>query len=260
MKKLPVLAAFAHALRSTVDNLNFAFHVGWPWMLVLLPIELAGNFYIWANSNEAAKVPRADVLLVSVVLGVVSLTAFSSIAVNWHRYILRDEIPQGTQRLRIDSTVRRYVGNILLISLILFACILPIAIVLAFLSYGLGNSTALAMPVTALAVAAMAASYRLGVKLPAIALERQDFTLKDAWAVTEGNFLRILGLTLLYACLVLAAALLAGAIGYGMGEATGKVALAVSIAMHLIVNWIVTILGVTMLTSLYGFFVEGREF
>jgi len=39
--------------------------------------------------------------------------------VNWHRYILLDEVPHGMERLRLDATVWRYVGNILLIALIL---------------------------------------------------------------------------------------------------------------------------------------------
>ena len=36
--------------------------------------------------------------------------------------------------------------------------------------------------------------------------------------------------------------------------------LAIAIAVQVIVNWISTILGVPLLTSLYGFFVEGRDF
>jgi hypothetical protein len=34
----------------------------------------------------------------------------------------------------------------------------------------------------------------------------------------------------------------------------------ITIALQLVINWIATIFGVTMLTSLYGFFVEKREF
>jgi hypothetical protein len=32
------------------------------------------------------------------------------------------------------------------------------------------------------------------------------------------------------------------------------------IAIQVMVNWVATIFGVTLLTSLYGYFVEGRDF
>jgi hypothetical protein len=38
------------------------------------------------------------------------------------------------------------------------------------------------------------------------------------------------------------------------------VGLSLAVAIQVMVNWVATILGVTLLTSLYGFFVEGREF
>lgn len=40
----------------------------------------------------------------------------------------------------------------------------------------------------------------------------------------------------------------------------GMLGLSVLLAIQVAVNWVATILGVTLLTSLYGFFVEGREF
>ena len=36
--------------------------------------------------------------------------------------------------------------------------------------------------------------------------------------------------------------------------------MAVLIALQLVVNWIIAIWGVTMLTSLYGYFAENRNF
>jgi hypothetical protein len=70
---------------------------------------------------------------------------------------------------------------------------------------------------------------------------------------------RLLGLLILFIlCMLL--------VGLGMLAVTfifnkfGTIGLSLSIAIQVMVNWVATILGVTMLTSLYGFFVEGREF
>mgnify|MGYP001579831918 FL=1 len=46
---------------------------------------------------------------------------------------------------------------------------------------------------------------------------------------------------------------------YVIGQ-LGTLGLSVLLAIQVAVNWVATILGVTLLTSLYGFFVEGREF
>jgi hypothetical protein len=45
MRKLPVFAALGHAFKSTTDNIGFAFHISWPWMLLLLPLNVAVNLY-----------------------------------------------------------------------------------------------------------------------------------------------------------------------------------------------------------------------
>lgn len=262
MKTLPVTAAFSHAMRSTLDNLGFAFHLSWPWMLALFPIEIVGNLYIWANDVGPPDVPNPKVIAATFIMGIASLIAFSSIAVSWHRYILRDDMPQGLGRLRLDATVWRYAGNVLLIVLLLSLCVVPAVFAFALVAVLFGdNALVIIVPASLLLLLAIIpSSYRLSVKLPAIALERWDYSLRNAWADTRGNFWQLLGLALLYFLLVLIAGLVAAGVGYGLGQLAGAIGQSVSIAIQLVVNWIVTILGVTMLTSLYGYFVEGREF
>ena len=46
MRKLPVFKALGHAIRSTTENMGFAFHISWPWMLLLLPFNAAVNLYL----------------------------------------------------------------------------------------------------------------------------------------------------------------------------------------------------------------------
>ncbi|MGH6819547.1 MAG: hypothetical protein ACREDU_01635 [Methylocella sp.] len=265
MKPLPVLAAFSHAVRSTTNNIGFAFHVSWPWILALLPLNIAGNIYILTNGITSAGSPSEEnpkVVAVTFLMAIASMIAFASIAVNWHRYILLDEIPRGMQRLRLDVTVWRYVGNIILIFLIMFACALPAGFTIAIAAIMMGESSLyIIVPAyAALVFAAISAAYRLSIKLPAVALERRDYGFRDAWTGTQGNFWRFLGLALLYLAVAMVVGLLALLWAGGLGALGGTAGLAIGIAVQLVVNWALTILGVTMLTSLYGFFVEGRDF
>src|SRR5439155_22363973 len=101
-----------------LSNSGLAFHVRWRWMLVLLPINVAGEFYNFAHASADPEKIDPGVAVASFVMLVAAGIAFASIAVSWHRYILLTEVPEGLARLRLDETVWRYVGNFILIFLI----------------------------------------------------------------------------------------------------------------------------------------------
>ena len=70
---------------------------------------------------------------------------------------------------------------------------------------------------------------------------------------------RLLGLLILFILCMLAVGLAMLAVTFIFSK-FGTIGLSVLVAIQVMVNWLATILGVTILTSLYGFFVEGREF
>jgi hypothetical protein len=266
MKKLPILAAIGHALRSTRNNLPFAWHVSWPWLAILFPLNLLIETYLPQFNPEAAD-PQAVARNAEASLGflfyaVVSMLAFSSIAVSWHRYILQDEVPQGLARLRLDDDVWRYFGNTLLIGLTVALAVLPVTIVLSLIStlLGLDSNGATALTVAATALVVIPLMYRLMVKLPAIAVGNTSINLSAALQVTRGNSLQLCvsGVIILVSALLVGLGL--GAV-YGLlaGDLGGPGHIVAALAQQ-IVSWVITIFSVTFLTSLYGFFVEGREF
>jgi len=260
MRKLPVLAAFQHIWRSTTNNLPFAFHISWPWILILVPLTFGSNL-LKLSSEDPMAAPTGYGAVSELVVGLFSIFAFASIAVAWHRYILKDEIPQGAARLRTDAVVWRYFGNTLKIFFVLLAVVVPIAIALGVLSWILGQlGTVISVPgVIALCLGCIAAFYRLSITLPAVALGDQDFTLSKAWAATAGNNWQIIGLGLLLFAVVLAIALAAALVGALIVAVPGIGVLAFTI-FQVLVTWAVTIVSVTTLTSLYGFFVQSRDF
>lgn len=261
MRYLPVIAAFGHVLRSTVHNLRFAWHVSWPWMVVILPVNVIASVY-GAVLDPAAEEPSGPALALTLIVGLLTMFAFSSIAVSWHRYILLDEVPRGMARLRADNAVWRYFGNTILILLIVMAVFIPVILVLSFLTWSLGTAGLLiGLPAYLGAlVFGIGAFYRLSVKLPAIALERRDFTMKDAWSATDGNVWQLFGLAALFFITVVSMALLLAGLAWLLALTGLSTAMLFVLALQIMFNWVVTIMGVTLLTSLYGYFVEKRDF
>ena len=86
MRKLPVFEAMGHAIRSTTDNIGFAFHISWPWILMVLPFNVATNLYLVLNGLEACGQPNPAMLgkffAVVTPLALASVVAYASIAVN----------------------------------------------------------------------------------------------------------------------------------------------------------------------------------
>ncbi len=272
MRQLPVFSALFHALKSTTDNLGFAFHISWPWIVLLLPINIITTLYMLFNGLQIAPGTNPDpalvakVFIVSTPLFIVSLISYSSIAVNWHRYVLLDEVPQGWARFRIDELTWRYIGNALLIALIVAGAFLLVSIVITLITAALvmllGQAIGIIFYtacVIALVTYGIIAFYRMGIKLPAVALGRNDYKMKNAWADSAGNEWRILGLVGLMVAMMLIAGLLLF-LSALIFTNFGVIGLSISIAIQVMVNWVATIFGVTLLTSLYGFFVENRDF
>jgi hypothetical protein len=187
--------------------------------------------------------------------------AFASIAVSWHRYILLDEMPQGLARLRADNTVWRYFGNTILIVLILFAALVPPMTVAGLMLSLMGNAGVIfALPIY---VAGFVWHFRL---LPH---ERQasggrggtaGFWPEGCTHCDARQHARLLGLAALFFLAVMGMALILGVIAWLLEKTGVDFALFLSLAIQIVFNWIVTIMGVTLLTSLYGFFAEQREF
>ena len=267
MRQLPILTTLNHSIESTFRNIRFAFHASWPWMLVLLPINIAGNIYLLGLGEfDPTKPINPKFMFVTLAMGVASALAFSSIAVNWHRYILLNDVPRGTERLRLDGLVARYFGNTLLIGLLV-----ALVATLFFLPIGLAGSLLFAASKSfaiffasvagiLMFLALIGLSIRWSLKLVSVAMGRQDFGIEDGRKASEGNHWRIVWLYVLVFLVLIIVGSVFGGVSYVLGSSESVVALSTLVAVQMAVNWISTIWNITLLTSLYGFFVEQRDF
>jgi hypothetical protein len=270
LRTLPVGPTIKHMVSSTLNNLAFAMRAQWPWMIIIVVLfAILGTYNpIPANLTQeqseaffrdnASQVASFFLLFAAVAL--VAMLGFSSVAVAWHRYVLLDEVPQGMNKLRVDGTVWRYFGNLVLISLMLIVAALPLSLLIIPL-YSASPAIGLFGAMVYSVVILLPILYRLSIKLPAVALGRQDFRMGDAWNISKGNWMPIvqvaLGVSLISWVVGLVMLLVSRALNTILG---GEIGYWADLMLQLGVNWVVTIMGITLLTSLYGYFVEKREF
>jgi len=261
-RQLPAAACIGHAIRSVRNNIIYAFRISWPWYAILIPISLGASYLIDnLTGGDPEKVFTAPVLAIYFILLPISLVALSSIAVNWHRYILLDEVPHGSEIFRLDDKTWRYLGNVVLISLVSAGIAIAATLILVLASAGGQASAVIA---TILFIVAMAfvvvLFFRLSIKLPAIALGRRDFHFSDSLAATKDNSLRLLLLAVLEFILVFAALAAMVLVLLAAGYISLMLGLVIGSILQVLFNWIFTIFSITLLTSLYGFFVENRDY
>ena len=128
MRKLSPLKAVSHALNSVWNYRAVALRIGMVWV----PVMLVGGPVSSTLPRRRPTAHRQEMTpqtLVQVVTGIISIIAVCSMAVSWHRFILRDEPAAG---LRLDGDVFRYAGNTILIMLAMLVPALIFVTVMVF--------------------------------------------------------------------------------------------------------------------------------
>lgn len=251
MRKLPIVTAITHALRSVITYRMAGLRIGGAWMIVLFVLNAAELLFIGSGADQTPSNAATAAELLSAAAG---LLAFSSIAVGWHRFILKDELPVAAAALRVDGLVFRYLGNSMLALLGGAVPLAAVAIAVALLPQ---------IAVLLLLPAALVAGVfimMLSLKLPAVALGRSDFTFGNAVKVAEGNHWQILGVFLLNAAIILIPGLLLTGLVLLLRQVGPGIATAIGLILSVPLNLFFTLFSVSVLTSLYGFFVEKRDF
>lgn len=246
MRKLSPLRAVSHALNSVWSYRMVAFRIGLVWVPVMLIAALVDQFAGVGDPVTGQSMPQ---VLVQVATAIVSVVAGSSMAVSWHRFILRDELPQG---LRLDATVMRYAA----ITVMLMAPML-VPMVIMVLSALQPSLLVVGLPLLLLFGGT---ATRLSIKLPAVALGQESFGFRDAWAVSEGNFWTCVGVFLLNGAILTGSVTALFLLGNLLAPAGEILALAVVLAAGMLMQLLYSIFNASVITSLYGFFVERRDF
>lgn len=206
-----------------------------------------------ATIGNTGVVPSIGLILLSVI---VSLVASLWIAVAWHRYVLEDENNGAILPAFHSDKLLSYFGVSLLIGVIIIIPTLLLIAVVSLLLFPMidvsgPNSLHLMSLILSLAlIPVLYAFNRLSAALPAVAVGK-DLSFKQAWAAT-GNFSgAIWHLSILE--MVAYAGLTA------VGGVVFPETLTSLMLQSLVFGWIGTMVGVSILTTIYGVAIEGRE-
>lgn len=190
------------------------------------------------------------------ILGVAIFSfCFLWIAVTWHRYILLNEVPTGLVPRFNGGAILAYFGRGLLVSIAVlltglvvgFAGVVCTGIATHLFPAGAGMLVMIVPGVLFFTVILLVA-YRLAPMLPAAAL-RADLPMAEAWRRTSGNWGSLLILALVSALFNVVLEIPQRFLLPNMAGAVWSV----------LTVWVETMVGVSILTTLYGHFVEGRE-
>lgn len=237
------LKLFAHSVKLIFTDFGMALRVGGVLLAVQAITGLAGLIFIGAQGIW---------LLPGFVFIVISTATFLWFAVAWHRYVLLDEVPSGLMPKFSGELVLSY-----FIAGIIVALIGMIVMAVMMVPIGLVPASRANTPVLLL-IGAVAGTigwlifFRIGLILPASAL-KQRLKVSEAWALTSGKSGSILALAIGWGLTIF----LLDLIGTGLaGPHTAN--LIASLTWTALSFWLQTIVGVSILTTLYGFYVEKR--
>ncbi len=245
-----------HAIRMVLNNLGAALRISALPMLVVLALTLAmgGPGEMLVDPDAAVPTGRMGGLFLATLL---QLAAALWIAVAWHRYILLEEAPEGFVPPFNGRAILSYFWAGVIFSAVLVLVAIPLVLIAGVIAGpmivaeggAVGGFAALVLfllvwlPVTFV-------SYRISPILPSAAIGER-LPLKEAWYATGTGGAAFIVLALASVLLVWILNLPAGLL------------IAVSVQLAFLwafaVQWAVTLGGASVLTTIYGHFVEKRE-
>lgn len=240
------LRIFMHSIWQIFGNFGAALRLSaLPYGLQIITLMLIMPMSMGMYSDEEVFPSTGRGAAFVLVIAVVVVTSLI-IAVNWHRFILNNEAPRLIPKLH-GSEMWRYLLRLALITIIIVAIMVPLVALLASLLAPIGSGL---MPVATM-TAALAASlviFRLSVSLPAIAIGEQ-MSLREGWDSLSGQWPMLLGVGLL--CV-------AGQFLLDLATVIFAFSPLLFIAAQVLVGWVTLMVGLSILTTLYGHYVQGR--
>jgi hypothetical protein len=249
------LGIFIHSIRLVFGQLPQAFRIS--GILFILPcLALLALNLVPVSALQAPSLSwQLWLIIIAFFLGTGFLCLW--IAVAWHRFVLRDDLPASLVPPLLPLRTIAYLGRVLQTALIGALIGFVAAFLTAFLALPFRGSGAIVLISFALNLCVFALcfmiSFRLAPLLPGAAIAR-PLNLGEAWTATRGangSFTVLAVVSLLASILIdLPIYLLVTLPGVGIFLALAWLAAA---------NWVRMMVGVSILTTIYGVYVEKRS-
>jgi hypothetical protein len=249
MRTLPAGPALVHSLKSVTSFWRIGLRIALPWMLVIAVLQTVK--LVQTPDMVQAEAPALDGF--NVVMLVLGLLATSSIAVSWHRFVLRDELPANPAFFRLDRLVWRYFGYLLAT---VFASVVVFTVITQFLAFLVPQVFNLIVG----AIFTLAFMQAAMIGLPAKALDVEGPNLFQSISLLKSNFGQIMMFAVLSIMIVLASlfvVILVATLAQQLFPARMNLIFPI---LALPLNIFTMLFSISAITSLYGFFVEQRDF
>ncbi len=238
---------FKHALNMIFNDFGTALRVSSP----LIAVSLFGVVLFIVKGSEYVTGGQGQfegVLL----LGLLSYIATLWVAVSWHRYCLLEEYPEKTIPDFNVSRILGYFGWGLLLGLILLGMVaLLFAVVYAAGGFIAGSLSLFGGVLLGVGlIFTIWVTQRLSLVLPASAVGK-PIRFDDSWRATRP-----------IATAILIVFPILGAFGFAIGLIVGFLGVFSALlgyALQAIVNWMIAMVSLSVLTTMYGLCVEKRE-
>jgi len=255
------ITIFSHSFRQVLGNLNMAIRISGGFWLLLICVIVAYMFVISLTNSGFLAVILGAGAVVFAVWGV------SLIAVVWHRYILKEELPSGFIPRREGLNIWPYFWSGIGIALIVGVAMLVLYFVASFFietdrifaAFDQRNASLALFDLGLLFSVSLFSSLiylRLALILPAVALG-ESFTLGDSWSETKGHNFAIIVIALLLTVLSSGVSMLFNVAMLALASSPFLL-FAISL-LNLAFQWFYFMLNISILSTLYGHIVQKRE-
>jgi hypothetical protein len=250
--KIVGINLFLHSVRLVLNDWRNALKItGILYLIYAVPsLLIAIMFPVPARPQDAMAAMSAAAPMTLIIL-VLSIVVFAWMAVAWHRYILLDEFPEGQLPPFDQRRMLSYIGFSLLIGLIaavaavIVGSIVGLLVVIIPFLWFIASIAAFA--------AALIVGYRLAPILAAKAVDK-PLTLREAWAATNGANVDIIVLAIVSAV----AAFVIDIPAYVVGM-LGTPGVWLATIWTLGTGWVKIMVGISVVTTIYGYYVEKRQ-
>ena len=255
------LDIFLHSLRQVLGNLPNAIKIS----AVPFGIQFIATFLLtrpdktMAMMRDPMAMMQGGPSLVAQLANLVIVIVTSIwMAIAWHRFILKSEAPTGFVPPIDGGRMGAYFLRSLLIGIVLVVLGFVLGMVAGFVMFGIigssggGMSTIFMITIISLLLVyfpLFVIGYRLATALPGTAIDNEGAFL-SGWEATKGETGTFVGLGLISVLAMIVSAVLTIFV-------LAKI-IVLFIAWTLVFNWLATLVGLSVLTTLYGHYIEKR--
>lgn len=235
---------FSHSVFLLNYNLRDALRISSPLILAMVLNFVLGG----ATAIDNLEAGTSSNFGLGILLQILSAIAGLWVAVAWHRFVLLEEMGSGLPTFHCN----RMFAYFLVIVGMTLALVLAGGFLGAIAGLLLSSATPLfIVAIIAIAIFAMWFFYRLSPLLPAAALG-QALGVRQAWDATAGISSSILGVVVFYIVFSLLSVAAAALIMF-------QVSILIGVVLVAVLQWAYTMVGISILTTIYGITIEGRD-